>query len=154
VLYTTRWWTTGMTDNIFSRFGLIMLIGMVAKNGILVVEFANQLQVDGLNAFDAAYKSATIRFRPIIMTSIATVLGAVPIAFASGPGAETRQPMGIVVVGGLSIATVLTLFVVPIVYILMDRACMKFSGKSSAHGLIQAAEIERETNAAAGSIAH
>ncbi len=154
VLYTTRWWTSTMTDNIFSRFGLIMLIGMVAKNGILVVEFANQLQVDGLNAFDAAYKSATIRFRPIIMTSIATVLGAVPIAFATGPGAESRQPMGIVVVGGLAIATFLTLFVVPVVYVLMDRMCLKFTGHSSAHGLIKAAEIERETDAAAGSIAH
>ena len=154
ILYTTRWWTTSMTDNIFSRFGLIMLIGMVAKNGILVVEFANQLQVDGLNAFEAAYKSATIRFRPIIMTSIATVLGAVPIAFATGAGAESRQPMGIVVVGGLTIATFLTLFVVPIVYILMDRLCVKLTGHSSAHGLIKAEEIERETAAAAGSIAH
>jgi multidrug efflux pump len=154
ILYTTRWWTTPMTDNIFSRFGLIMLIGMVAKNGILVVEFANQLQVDGLNAFEAAYKSATIRFRPIIMTSIATVLGAVPIAFATGAGAESRQPMGIVVVGGLTIATFLTLFVVPIVYILMDRLCVKFTGHSSAHGLVKAEQIERETAAAAGSIAH
>jgi multidrug efflux pump len=154
VLYTTRWWTTTMTDNIFSRFGLIMLIGMVAKNGILVVEFANQLQVDGLNAFDAAYKSATIRFRPIIMTSIATVLGAVPIAFATGPGAESRQPMGIVVVGGLTIATFLTLFVVPIVYVLMDRLCLKLTGHNSAHGLVKAEQIERETAAVADSIAH
>ena len=97
---------------------------------------------------------STIRFRPIIMTSIATVLGAVPIAFATGAGAESRQPMGIVVVGGLTIATFLTLFVVPIVYILMDRLCVKFTGHSSAHGLIKAEEIERETAAAAGSIAH
>jgi multidrug efflux pump len=159
VLYSTRWWfpgvsAQGMTDNIFSRFGLIMLIGMVAKNGILVVEFANQLQVQGLNAFDAALKSATIRFRPIIMTSIATVLGAVPIAFASGAGAATRQPMGVVVVGGLSIATVLTLFVVPIVYILMDRLCVKVTGHSSAQGLIKAAEIDREVRDAATTAAH
>ena len=154
VLYTTRWWTATMTDNIFSRFGLIMLIGMVAKNGILVVEFANQLQVDGLSAFDAAYKSATIRFRPIIMTSIATILGAMPIAFATGPGAESRQPMGIVVVGGLAISTFLALFIVPIVYVLMDRLCLKVTGHSSAHGLIKAAEIERETDAMADTIAH
>jgi multidrug efflux pump len=150
VLYATRFFGPPMTDNIFSRFGLIMLIGMVAKNGILVVEFANQLQVAGRNAFDAAYEASTVRFRPIVMTSISTVLGAVPIAFASGAGAETRHPMGLVVVGGLSIATVLTLFVVPIVYVMMDWLCVKVSGKSSAHGLVRAAEIEKETLAAEG----
>jgi multidrug efflux pump len=147
VLYCTRYFGTAMTDNIFSRFGLILLIGMVAKNGILIVEFANQLQVEGKNAFDAAYGAATLRFRPILMTSISTVLGAVPIAFASGAGAETRNPMGLVVVGGLSIATFLTLFVIPIIYILLDRICVKLTGRSSAHGLIQAAEIDRETAA-------
>jgi len=145
VLYCSRFFGVPLTDNLFSRFGLIMLIGMVAKNGILVVEFANQLQVEGRNAFDAAYEASAIRFRPIIMTSISTVLGAVPIAFATGAGAESRIPMGLVVVGGLSIATVLTLFVVPIVYVLMDRLCVKLTGRSSAHGLIRAAEIEKET---------
>jgi multidrug efflux pump len=145
VLYCSRFFGPPLTDNLFSRFGLIMLIGMVAKNGILVVEFANQLQVEGRNAADAAYEASAVRFRPIIMTSISTVLGAVPIAFATGAGAETRIPMGLVVVGGLSIATVLTLFVLPIVYVLMDRLCVKFTGRSSAHGLIRAAEIEKET---------
>jgi multidrug efflux pump len=145
VLYCSRYFGRALTDNIFSRFGLIMLIGMVAKNGILVVEFANQLQVAGRNAFEAAYEASTVRFRPILMTSISTVLGAVPIAFASGAGAETRIPMGMVIVGGLSIATLLTLFVVPIVYVMMDWLCVQVSGHSSAHGLIRAAEIERET---------
>lgn len=145
VLYSSQFFGKPLTDNIFSRFGIIMLIGMVAKNGILVVEFANQLQVQGRNAFDAAFQATSVRFRPIIMTSIATVLGAAPIAFGGGPGAETRNPMGIVVVGGLSIATVLTLFVVPIVYVIMDRICVKFTGRSSAHGLVQAAEIDRQT---------
>ncbi|MDR0902807.1 MAG: efflux RND transporter permease subunit [Opitutaceae bacterium] len=146
VLWSTRFWAgTAMTDNLFSRFGLIMLIGLVAKNGILIVEFANQLQVEGRDAFTAAFQSATLRFRPILMTSISTVLGAAPIAFASGAGAETRNPMGIVVVGGLTISTVMTLFVIPIIYILMDRACKRVTGKSSAHGLIRAAEIDRET---------
>ncbi len=145
VLYATRYWGVAMTDNLFSRFGLIMLIGLVAKNGILIVEFANQLQIEGRSAFDAAFESATLRFRPILMTSIATVLGAVPIAFASGAGAETRNPMGIVVVGGLTIATGMTLFVIPIFYILIDRLCVKFTGHSSAHGLKKAEEIERET---------
>jgi multidrug efflux pump len=147
-LYCTRFWGVGMTDNIYSRFGLIMLIGLVAKNGILIVEFANQLQLEGKNAFDAAYEAATVRFRPIIMTAIATVLGAVPIAFATGAGAETRNPLGIVVVGGLSLATFMTLFVIPIVYIMVDAACLKLTGKSSAHGLRKAQEIERETAAA------
>ncbi len=145
-LYVTRFWGPAMTDNIYSRFGLIMLIGLVAKNGILIVEFANQLQLEGRTAFAAAYEAATVRFRPILMTAIATVLGAVPIAFASGAGAETRNPMGIVVVGGLSIATFMTLFIIPIVYVLVDRACLKLTGKSSAHGLKKAQEIERETN--------
>jgi len=154
VLYATRWWGPAMTDNIFSRFGLIMLIGMVAKNGILVVEFANQLQVQGLKTFDAVYKAATIRFRPIVMTAIATVLGATPIAFATGPGSESRNAMGIVVVGGLTIATFLTLFVVPIVYLLLDRVCVRLTGHSSAHGLIKAEEIDREVRAAAETAAH
>ncbi|MBE2215537.1 MAG: efflux RND transporter permease subunit [Opitutaceae bacterium] len=146
VLWATRLWGQPMTDNLFSRFGLIMLIGLVAKNGILIVEFANQLQVEGKDAFRAAFESATLRFRPILMTSISTVLGAAPIAFASGAGAETRNPMGIVVVGGLTISTVMTLFVIPIVYVLMDRMCVKFTGHSSAQGLIKAEQIDREVN--------
>lgn len=145
VLWSTRWWwDTPMTDNLFSRFGLIMLIGLVAKNGILIVEFANQLQVAGKNAFDAAFEAATLRFRPILMTSISTVLGAVPIAFAQGAGAETRNPMGVVVVGGLTIATMMTLFVIPICYVLLDRLSVKLTGHSSAHGLIRADQIDRE----------
>jgi multidrug efflux pump len=153
VLYCTRFWGPAMTDNLFARFGLIMLIGMVAKNGILIVEFANQLQVAGKNAFDAAFEAATLRFRPIIMTAISTVLGAVPIAFTTGAGAETRNPMGIVVVGGLTIATFLTLFVVPIVYILMDRLCVKLTGHSSAYGLIKAEQIDREAQAGEAGVA-
>ena len=147
VLYCTRFWGVPMTDNLFSRFGLIMLIGLVAKNGILIVEFANQLQVQkGLGAAEAAFEAATIRFRPILMTSISTVLGAAPIAFASGAGAETRNPMGIVVVGGLMLSTLITLYVIPIVYLLMDRLCVRVTGRHSAHGLVKAAEIERETS--------
>jgi multidrug efflux pump len=146
VLYCSRYWGVAMTDNIFSRFGLILLIGLVAKNGILIVEFANHLQVEkGVDAAQAVFEAATLRFRPILMTSVATILGAVPIAFAQGAGAETRNPLGLVVVGGLSIATVLTLFIIPIVYTLMDKACLKFTGKNSADGLKQAHRIEQET---------
>jgi multidrug efflux pump len=149
VLYCTRFFGVPRTDNLFSRFGLIMLIGLVAKNGILIVEFANQLQIAGKNAFDAAFESATLRFRPILMTSIATVLGAVPIAFASGAGAETRNPMGLVIVGGLTIATFMTLFVIPIFYVLVDKLTMKFTGHSSDHGLKRAEEIAQEVDAPA-----
>ena len=146
VLYSTRFWGPAMTDNLFARFGLIMLIGLVAKNGILIVEFANDLQLHGKNAWEAAYEAATLRFRPILMTSIATVLGAVPIAFATGAGAETRNPMGLVIVGGLTLATGISLFVVPIAYILIDRLVVRVTGHSSAHGLKKAQEIERETS--------
>ncbi|MBX3735597.1 MAG: efflux RND transporter permease subunit [Candidatus Didemnitutus sp.] len=155
VLYCTRFWGAPMTDNLFSRFGLIMLIGLVAKNGILIVEFANQLQVEkGVGAAEAAFEAATIRFRPILMTSISTVLGAVPIAFAHGAGAETRNPMGIVVVGGLMLSTVITLYVIPVVYVLMDKACVKLTGKHSAHGLVKARQIQEETEAVAASATH
>ncbi|MEZ5413799.1 MAG: efflux RND transporter permease subunit [Opitutaceae bacterium] len=148
VLYCSRFWGPGLTDNLFSRFGLIMLIGLVAKNGILIVEFANQLRISGRDAATAAFEAATLRFRPILMTAISTIFGAVPLMLASGPGAETRNPMGLVIVGGLSIATFLTLFTIPIFYVIMDRLVERVTGKSSAHGLIRADEIERETRQA------
>lgn len=145
MLYCSRFWGMPMTDNLFSRFGLIMLIGLVAKNGILIVEFANQLRIAGRDAATAAFEAATMRFRPILMTAISTILGALPLMLASGPGAENRNPMGLVIVGGLSIATFMTLFVIPISYVLMDRFSVKMTGKSSAHGLVRAEEIDRET---------
>jgi multidrug efflux pump len=107
---------TGQTLNIFSQIGLIMLIGMVAKNGILIVEFANQRQAAGLSIIEAAREAAVSRFRPILMTSLTTILGILPLAVASGAGAESRVSMGVTVVGGLFFATFLTLFVVPAVY--------------------------------------
>ena len=134
-----------MTDSLFSRFGLIMLIGLVAKNGILIVEFANQLQIErGFNATQAAMEAAILRFRPILMTSISTVLGAVPIAISDGAGAETRNPLGLVVVGGLTLSTFLTLLVIPIIYVLMDRLCHRLTGANSTAGLKQADDIRLE----------
>jgi multidrug efflux pump len=141
-LWSTRFWTTAMTDNLFSRFGLIMLIGLIAKNGILVVEFANQLQIAGKNARDAAFEAATLRFRPILMTAVSTIFGALPIAFATGAGSETRNPLGLVVVFGLTISTFMTLFVVPVFYVALDHFCLKLTGRSSAHGLKRAGEID------------
>jgi multidrug efflux pump len=107
---------TGQTLNIFSQIGLIMLIGMVAKNGILIVEFANQRQQAGLSIMEAVREASVSRFRPILMTSLTTILGILPLAIASGAGAESRRSMGVTVVGGLFFATFLTLFVVPAVY--------------------------------------
>jgi multidrug efflux pump len=107
---------TGQTLNIFSQIGLIMLIGMVAKNGILIVEFANQRQQAGLGVTEAVREAAVSRFRPILMTSLTTILGILPLALATGAGAESRVSMGVTVVGGLFFATFLTLFVVPAVY--------------------------------------
>jgi multidrug efflux pump len=106
----------GQTLNIFSQIGMIMLIGIVSKNGILIVEFANQKKDAGANLHTAALEASVQRFRPILMTSLATVLGALPIALALGAGAKSRVSMGIVIIGGLLFALVLTLFVIPALY--------------------------------------
>jgi len=112
-------WVFGKTLNIFSEIGMIMLIGIVTKNGILIVEFANQKRKAGLAKAEAAFEAAASRLRPILMTSLATICGAMPIALALGAGAHSRMPMGIVVVGGLFFALILTLFVIPAMYVLM-----------------------------------
>ena len=109
-------WLTGQTLNVFSQIGMILLIGLVTKNGILIVEFANQQRRTGLDRTQAAFEAAAIRLRPILMTSLATVFGALPIALALGAGAQSRVPLGVVVVGGLLLALVLTLFVIPAMY--------------------------------------
>lgn len=109
-------WYFDQTINIFSQIGQIMLIGLVTKNGILIVEFANQKKAEGLELIDAVKEAAVLRFRPILMTSLSTILGTLPIALALGSGAESRMPMGIAVIGGLIFATILTLFVIPAVY--------------------------------------
>ncbi len=109
-------WYFNQTINIFSQIGQIMLIGLVTKNGILIVEFANQRKARGLSVLEAIQDAAVARFRPILMTSLSTILATVPIALALGAGAESRVSMGIAVIGGLIFASVLTLFVIPAVY--------------------------------------
>ena len=109
-------WYFGQTLNIFSQIGIIMLIGLVTKNGILIVEFANQRKAHGMSIYESITGAAVARFRPILMTSLSTVLGILPIALALGAGSESRVPMGIAVVGGLIFATILTLFVIPAIY--------------------------------------
>jgi len=112
----------GQTLNIFSQIGMIMLIGLVTKNGILIVEFANQQRAQGLDPLAAACEAAVSRFRPVLMTSLSTILGILPIALALGAGAESRRSMGIAVVGGLIIGTLLTLLVIPAVYSFLTSA--------------------------------
>ena len=107
----------GQTMNIYSQIGIIMLIGLVAKNGILIVEFANQRQESGENRFDAIRLAAIQRLRPILMTSVSTILGLVPLVYATGEGANGRIAMGVAVVGGMLVSTLLTLFVVPAIYL-------------------------------------
>jgi multidrug efflux pump len=107
---------TGASLNIYSQIGLITLVGLITKHGILIVEFANQLREQGAELFDAVQQASVMRLRPILMTTGAMVLGAVPLALASGAGAEARHDIGWVVVGGMTFGTVFTLFVVPTVY--------------------------------------
>ena len=112
---------TGGTLNVFSQIGLITLVGLITKHGILIVEFANQLRAKGLSLREAVEQSASLRLRPIMMTTGAMVLGAIPLALASGAGAESRQQIGWVIVGGMSVGTLLTVFVVPTMYTLLSR---------------------------------
>jgi len=114
-------WVTGNSLNVYSQIGLVMLIGLITKNGILIVEFANQLRERGMSRFEAVLESSTLRLRPILMTSLATVLGALPLALAAGAGSEARQAIGWVVVGGLSVGTLFTLFVIPTAYTVLVR---------------------------------
>jgi len=112
---------TGGSMNIYSQIGLITLVGLVSKHGILIVDFANRLQREGRDRLEAVVEAATLRLRPILMTTAAMVFGAVPLAIASGAGAQSRHQIGWVIVGGMTLGTVLTLFVVPTVYSLMGR---------------------------------
>jgi multidrug efflux pump len=118
-------WYFDLTINIFSQIGMIMLVGLVTKNGILIVEFANQQQRSGKQKLDAVLIASVSRFRPILMTSLATMLGAVPIAFALGAGASSRIPMGAVIIGGLLFSGFLTLYVVPAVYTYLSGQKLK-----------------------------
>ncbi len=111
----------GQTLNIFSQIGMIMLIGLVTKNGILIVEFANQKRAEGLSRLDAVLEASRLRLRPILMTSLAMALGSLPLALSLGDAATSRQPLGIVIVGGILFSLVLTLFIIPAMYTYLSR---------------------------------
>jgi multidrug efflux pump len=118
-------WYFHQTLNIFSQIGIIMLIGLVTKNGILIVEFANQRRHSGMNLFDAVISASVSRFRPIVMTSLTVILGSLPIALALGAGAESRVSMGIVIIGGLLFALVLSLYIIPVMYTYLSESDKK-----------------------------
>ncbi len=123
-------WYFNITMNIFSQIGIIMLIGLVSKNGILIVEFANQRKLAGMNKQEAIRYASAARFRPILMTSLSTILGILPLALGFGEGAQSRVAMGTAVVGGLFIATILTLYVVPGIYLLISSESKNINEKT------------------------
>ena len=127
-------WVIGSSLNIYSQIALIVLIGLAAKNGILIVEFANQLRTEGLKLKEAIIESCRVRLRPILMTSASTVIGVIPLIFATGPGAASRATVGIVIFMGMFFATLFTLYVIPVMYLII--------GKNT--GRIDAVEIELE----------
>lgn len=123
-------WIFNQTLNIFSEIGLVMLIGLVTKNGILIVEFSNQKKATGLTSLQAVKEAATLRLRPILMTSLSTILGTLPIALALGAGSESRVSMGIAVIGGLIFSTILTLFIIPGIYSYISDKKKEVSNKT------------------------
>jgi multidrug efflux pump len=130
-LLALKW--SGGSLNVYSQIGLITLVGLITKHGILIVEFTNQLREQGLELVDALVKASSQRLRPILMTTGAMVLGAVPLAFAHGAGAESRQQIGWVIVGGMSLGTLLTIFVVPVMYSLFARKTVPGANTAQAH---------------------
>lgn len=131
-LLALKW--SGGSLNVYSQIGLITLVGLITKHGILIVEFSNQLREQGLDMIDAVVKAAAQRLRPILMTTGAMVLGALPLALSTGAGAESRQQIGWVIVGGMSLGTLLTIFVVPTMYTLFARHKVPGANKAQARG--------------------
>jgi multidrug efflux pump len=143
-------WYFHQTLNIFSQIGMIMLIGLITKNGILIVEFANQRRARGRAVMDAIQEAAAARLRPVLMTSLSTMLGILPIALALGAGSESRVPMGVAVIGGLSVGTLLTLYIVPAMYSYLTTR--EWSRSISVEGAIDVARETAGVAAAPGSL--
>ncbi|MDD4778060.1 MAG: efflux RND transporter permease subunit [Fermentimonas sp.] len=139
-------WIFGITLNIYSQIGIIMLVGLVTKNGILIVEFANQRQNAGLNKHEAIVEASIKRLRPILMTSISTVLGLLPLALATGEGANGRIAMGTAVIGGLLISTLLTLYLIPAMYIYLSTDRKSAEEKKNGKNLLATENEQAELN--------
>ncbi len=129
---------SGATMNLYSQIGMILLIGLVSKNSILLVEYTNQLRAKGLDVIAAVLEAGRIRFRPILMTSVATIMGAVPVAWGVGAGSASRKPLGYAIVGGVFFSTALTLFVVPVAYVLFDAVVQGFRARRARGQLVPA----------------
>src|SRR5262249_30465427 len=132
----------GLENNVYCQIGLVMLIGLASKNAILIVEFAEQLQRKGLGLVDSAIQAARLRLRPILMTSIAFILGVTPLVLASGAGSVGRHSVGITVFGGMIVSTILNLFIIPILYIVV-RGLLPMKGKPEAAETPAAPELEK-----------
>ena len=140
----------GQTLNLFSQIGLVMLVGLVAKNSILIVEFANQLRAQGLEVIDAITQAAQTRFRPVLMTALSTIAGILPLALGFGAGGEARAPLGIAVVGGMMFSTLLTFFLVPVVYLAFAQLQERFQREDEDEADGFGAEVPEPTGAQAG----
>jgi multidrug efflux pump len=138
------WWTDNFTTtfNIYSQVGLVTLVGLISKNGILIVEFANKLQAQGKSKYEAVHEAAMTRLRPVLMTSMATIAGHLPLTWVTGPGAAARNSIGRVLVGGMTIGSVFTLFVVPCVYILIARDHAKDRAREAAIDRLEAPNLK------------
>jgi multidrug efflux pump len=133
----------GQTLNLFSQIGMVLLIGIVTKNSILLVEYANQLKARGLSTLDAVLESGRVRLRPILMTSVATIIALMPIALGLGAGSQSRRPLGYAIVGGLVFSTALTLYLVPVAYVLLDGlgARLRLKRKREVAAALETAEV-------------
>ena len=125
-------WLRGIQNDVYFQVGLVTLIGLAAKNAILIVEFAVLLRAEGKGIFDSAYEAAKLRFRPIVMTSLAFILGCVPLAISTGAGSASRHSIGTGVIGGMLAATLLATFLIPMFYLLVESLAEKLGRKKKA----------------------
>ncbi|HUB17065.1 MAG TPA: multidrug efflux RND transporter permease subunit [Acidobacteriaceae bacterium] len=140
----------GYADDIYCQIGLVMLIGLAAKNSILIVEFAEQLRAQGRSIVDAAIEAAELRLRPILMTSFAFILGVIPLAIASGAGAQGRRSVGTTIIGGMLVSSVLNLFFIPVLYVLLQTLLGKFGGNRSSRRPAQSVDTGAYASSVAG----